>query len=445
MEEVTKNIEAVAKEVKEFTNGNNSKMEALEKKNAELEQKNADFSKQIEELKKENVDIARKISEISIKSINPHDGSNEVEKKYFANLDQVLRNFAKGFPGIKSEYQENAKKYAIILAKKQNLGDEEREQKYVKDLMEDANDVAFPLLECKDSFNAQSTYVGTDGGVAIAPAKRLPLYKIESEKTGLYQLVNKVPTSSNMAERLVTRAVQEGFWDSEFGSDKTINFGFDKVSIGTSIVKGVVPLTRTFVEDYQGNLYSYLYPMLTESLNNAIEKALFIGDGVNGKPKGIAMYGELGDKEEYALNKFKTVSVNTESDLLDAIFEYSVLAKTTKKDLMMHSSTLAKLLSIKDSKGRPLVQPNVFMDGAKWKIAGMNVYTSDFCPDFSASGNKSVFLGDFSKAYDVVERTSKLVEFAPQANNNEIIKYMLRQRVGGGAKGFDSLVVFKKA
>ena len=103
MEEVTKNIEAVAKEVKEFTNGNNSKMEALEKKNAELEQKNADFSKQIEELKKENVDIARKISEISIKSVNPLDGSNEVEKKYFANLDQVLRNFAKGFSGIKSE------------------------------------------------------------------------------------------------------------------------------------------------------------------------------------------------------------------------------------------------------------------------------------------------------------------------------------------------------
>lgn len=442
-EKIIENLGAVAKEVKDFTINSNSKIEKLEKKSDELENNTNNFAKQIEQLKRENLEISNRVEEISVKSTNPLDGSGEIEKKYLSNLDEVFRNFAYGNPEIKSEFLENAEKYATILAKRSNLANEAREQKFVKASMIDASHTAFPILEVKSS--AQNTYTGTDGGFAVAPAKRLPTYEIYGEKIGLYNLANKVPTTTNQVERLVTRAVEKGFWESEFGSDKKIGFGMDKITIGTSIVKGSVPMARTFVEDYQGNLYSYLYPSLTETLNNSIEEALFIGNGVNGMPRGIAMYSELGDDETYAINKLKTVSVSDASDLLNNIIKYSVLGKTAKKDLLMNNATLAELLLLKDSEGRPLVQPNMLMDGAKWKIGGMNVYVSDFCPDFNTSGNKAVFLGDFNRAYDVVERTGKVVEYNPYFNNNEVIHYMLRQRVGGAVKGFDSLIVFKKA
>lgn len=440
MEDLNKTINQVVEEVKNFKSGNDTKMEALEKKNADLEQKNADFAKEIEELKKENLENARKISEFSVKAESSNDNEEHaIEMKYLSDFDNILRNFARGNREIKSECLENAEKLAHILAKKQGFGNAELEQKFVKSSMpEDKN--SFPILEVK-----LNTFTGSEGGFAISNPKRLPAYRPYGERTSLYSLVEKVSTSNNTAEVLAVREGEDGFWEGEMGSDKTNSINFGKISIGTSIVKGVVPLTRTFVEDFDGNLYSFLYPLMEEKLNNAIERVLFTGDGAFNKPKGLAQYGELGANEEYDLNKFRTVSVNSMADFVDGLVQYSIINKAAKKDIMVHPTTLAAMLLLKDKQDRPLVQPNLLMDGARYMIAGMNIYVSDFCPDFSISGNKFAFMGDFRRAYTVVERTGKTVEFTPYENNNETIKYMLRQRVGGGVKGFDSLVVFKKA
>lgn len=426
MEEVTKNIANLSEDVKSFAKENNAKMENLEK--------------EITELKKENLDNARKISEISVKNVNPTDGSASIQSKYFSDMDEVLRGYAQGRTEIKGEFLENARNLARIYARKSNLGSEQREEKFVSDCFLDVKGSAFPVLEVK----AQNTYSNVDGGVLIAPAKRDKVYVPEGNDISLLNLVRRIPTTANMLEVPEETANSEGFFEGENGSTETGYNNYGLISIGTGIAKGVRELTRTMVEDYNGNIYSYLYPRLVSSLNEAIERAIIVGDGNNGRPKGIATYGESAD-DKYEVGKIKTVSANDVEGLSDAIRRQVILCKAKRKSIVMNRTTFADLMDLKDNSKKPLLQPQIATEGPIYSLYGYNVYLSDYCPTFQASGSKAVFIGDFEKAYTVVERTGAVVEFAPSQNNNEKIRYILRQRIGGGMVGFDSVVAIKKA
>ncbi len=450
MEEINTNIKNIVDEVKSFKEDNVKKIEALEQKNADMEKKYNEALQEINDLKKENLENARQISDFYKVSIKNDQGNDEIQKKYLSNLDQVLRDFASGKAEIKSEYLENAEKCAKMLAKSMNLANEDMEKKYVKSAMQDVTSTQFPVLDLNIKAQAQSTYVGSDGGFGITPAKKLPDYTANKTKKCLYDLVEKVSTSTNQAEVLASDASNEGFWEDEFGSDKTSNVSQGKIIIPTSIVKGSVPLTRTLVEDYNGNIYTYLYPLLDESLTNAVERALFTGNATQGKPKGISQYDELSEAElkkesPYVVGKFKTMVANDAEELISAIVKANITMSTNNNVVVMNPMTLAEILDVKDSQGRPLVQPNMLLEGAVYMINGMNVYTSIYCPKFTDTGSKAVYVGNFSKAYTFVQRTGRTIEFNPYANNNEIIHYMLRQRCGGAAKGFDSLTIIKKA
>lgn len=441
MEQLNKTIDNINEEIKEFKIDNQVKVQALEQKNADLEKKNEDFAKEIAELKKENLENARQISEFSIRNENKKDGSTEVECKYMSDMDSLLRGFAQGVCEIKTASKENVEKLAMIQARDRHLSDENLEKKYVKSILADMAGTAFPALEVK----TMNTSSGTDGGFLITPPTKLPNFQNRNEKLGLNQLVDIVSTSSNMAEVTILRESEDGFWEGEMGSDKSLNPGVDKVSIPTSIVKGVVPQTRTFMEDYDGNVYNFLFPYLNESLNKAIERALFTGDGVNSRPMGIANYEELPENVDYEAGKIKTVSVSTEAALIDEIIRQGILSKVDNPVVVMNPKTLASIALQKDSDGRPLIQPSIYVDGVKYTIGGMPIITSDKCPTFDAVGSKAVFIGDFRRAYVLLKRTGRVVDFEFRPNSNkEIINYMLRERSGGRVRGFESFVIIKK-
>ncbi len=109
----------------------------------------------------------------------------------------------------------------------------------------------------------------------------------------------------------------------------------------------------------------------------------------------------------------------------------------------MNRNTMGAVRKLKDTQGRPLLEMNLGTDGLNEEVLGRPVVEMPDMPDIAAN-SYSIALGDWKRAYLVVDRVGIRVLRDPFTAKPHVLFYTTK-RVGGGVQNFEALKLVRFA
>ena len=196
--------------------------------------------------------------------------------------------------------------------------------------------------------------------------------------------------------------------------------------------------TQRMLDDAEINVESWISRKLAEAFGQAEASAFISGDGV-GKPRGILSrtfatttdasraWGTVQKVASGASGAF--VATPNAADCLISLMTALHPKYWAGAIFAMNRYTLGEVMKLKDDTGAYIWQPN-FQLGAAGTILGQKVDASfDHLPSLGAA-SKSIVFGDFSNAYQIVDKKGITILRDPLTNKPYVGFYTTR-RVGG--------------
>lgn len=196
--------------------------------------------------------------------------------------------------------------------------------------------------------------------------------------------------------------------------------------------------TQRMLDDAEINVESWISRKLAEAFGQAEASAFISGDGV-GKPRGILSrtfatttdasraWGTVQKVASGASGAF--VASPNAADCLISLMTALHPKYWAGAIFAMNRYTLGEVMKLKDDTGAYIWQPN-FQLGAAGTILGQKVDASfDHLPSLGAA-SKSIVFGDFSNAYQIVDKKGITILRDPLTNKPYVGFYTTR-RVGG--------------
>ena len=185
------------------------------------------------------------------------------------------------------------------------------------------------------------------------------------------------------------------------------------------------------------------------------EMAFFNGNGENDRPKGLfsshySLIDKAADFKKDAFRKYTftaTANNSLAADLkliLDTIEEciYDTENDISNQAIFMNPETYTKIMQATLSDGQYLVDRTMprEMNGIKL-LFGLPVITSKNIPSMIHNGQvlksgKGIFIGNMNEVYTIANRLS-LISWMDVVTDPVYYKYYTRERIGGGATGFN--------
>ncbi|MED3681825.1 phage major capsid protein [Bacillus thuringiensis] len=184
-----------------------------------------------------------------------------------------------------------------------------------------------------------------------------------------------------------------GEWDDLDINDFNLK---SKVRLDQKRVGSAVELSNKVVNDAGMNVLAYASELLGRRLSKTIDEHILFGDGKNSL-EGILTLDSLGK------DKIKTITSASQTTIdFDEIFDvlFSVNPEYTNNAVwVMHSSTFAHLLKIKNEKsGIPLILSDKITNAPKRELLDIPIVFDDNMEQISA-GKTPILLGNFEKGY----------------------------------------------
>ena len=196
--------------------------------------------------------------------------------------------------------------------------------------------------------------------------------------------------------------------------------------------------TQRMLDDAEINVEAWISGKLAEAFGQAEAIAFISGDGV-GKPRGILSrtfatttdasraWGTVQKVASGASGAF--VASTNAADCLISLMTALHPKYWAGAIFAMNRYTLGEVMKLKDDTGAYIWQPN-FQLGAAGTILGQKVDASfDHLPSLGAA-SKSIVFGDFSNAYQIVDKKGITILRDPLTNKPYVGFYTTR-RVGG--------------
>jgi len=196
--------------------------------------------------------------------------------------------------------------------------------------------------------------------------------------------------------------------------------------------------TQRMLDDAEINVEAWISGKLAEAFGQAEASAFISGDGV-GKPRGILSrtfatttdasraWGTVQKVASGASGAF--VATPNAADCLISLMTALHPKYWAGAIFAMNRYTLGEVMKLKDDTGAYIWQPN-FQLGAAGTILGQKVDASfDHLPSLGAA-SKSIVFGDFSNAYQIVDKKGITILRDPLTNKPYVGFYTTR-RVGG--------------
>lgn len=284
-----------------------------------------------------------------------------------------------------------------------------------------------------------SSLTNPDGGYLVPRDTSGRIIKKAQDYSPMRRYASVQPISGDALEGLNDNGVISTGWVGETASrtaTATTQLGMWKVSAHE--IYANPQATQRMLDDAEINVEAWISGKLAEAFGQAEASAFISGDGV-GKPRGILSrtfatttdasraWGTVQKVASGASGAF--VATPNAADCLISLMTALHPKYWAGAIFAMNRYTLGEVMKLKDDTGAYIWQPN-FQLGVAGTILGQKVDASfDHLPSLGAA-SKSIVFGDFSNAYQIVDKKGITILRDPLTNKPYVGFYTTR-RVGG--------------
>ncbi|MCX6559846.1 MAG: phage major capsid protein, partial [Candidatus Aminicenantes bacterium] len=207
-------------------------------------------------------------------------------------------------------------------------------------------------------------------------------------------------------------------WDDEALTEGDAKFKMERFD--PHVIRALVLIKKTLLEDADFNLESYLYRKAAQKFAKK-EGVAFISANGKSKPEGLLTNSEI------SFVKSGSASTFTGDSFINLIYDLPAdYAKGAR--FLMNRKTVGKIALLKDNNGQYLWRPGL-QAGQPSTLLGYSIFEAVDMPDVAANAFPVMF-GDFAQAYWIIERLSievqRLVEVYATGGK---IGFLFRRRV----------------
>lgn len=233
--------------------------------------------------------------------------------------------------------------------------------------------------------------------------------------------VGSTGSGSVILPKLTGRPTANWVGEDEERDETTMTYG--QIEIPIHELACWIDVSLRLLEDAAVNVESEIATELAQEFALKEGSAFSNGNGVK-KPLGIQQVAGVPE----VVNGHAT---NISADKLIALM-YSLPAPYRNNgSWLMNSTTLAALMTLKDTQGRYLWQPSL-QAGQPSTLLGRPVIEDPTMPD-PASGTFPIEFGDFAKHYRIYDRVGMSILRDPYTQATKgMVRFHARRRVGGG-------------
>ena len=287
--------------------------------------------------------------------------------------------------------------------------------------------------------------VGTDGdgGYLVTPQMSQDLSKYIFESSPMRQISKVTQISSESLDVIEDDDEAEANWAaSETASVSDTNTPtIGKIGIDAHELVAQPKATQKLIDDASMDVEAWLTEKLIDVFSRK-ENTAFVNGSGSGQPKGILQYtAGTGDGEIEQIDSGSDATVT--SDSLIKLFYSLKDDYANNATFLMNRATVQAVRLLKESTtDQYLWQPGLAA-GTPDTLLGAPVKMAS---DMPAPGNDSlsVAVGDFKRAYQIVDRTGIRILRDPYTDK-PYVKFYTTKRVGGGVVNFDAIKILKLA
>ncbi len=305
-----------------------------------------------------------------------------------------------------------------------------------KNYLRKGEDSNLALIEQK----ALSVGSDADGGYLVTSSMSDQIVSRIFESSPMRQLANVQEISSDALEVVQAHTELQSGWTSEAGAvTDTTTPTLAKSTIEVHELYAQPKATQKLIDDSSVDIEAWLVEKIADSVGRMENAAFINGDGV-GKPTGILNYTagtNWGEIEQIS----STDAGNVTADSLVELFYSLQEGYATHAHFLMNRATAQQVRLLKESStGQYIWQPGLAA-GAADTLLGVPVMQAADMPAPSAD-SLSVAVGDFSRAYQIVDRTGVRVLRDP-FTEKPFVKFYATKRVGGEVVNFDAVKLLR--
>ncbi|MCP5362264.1 MAG: phage major capsid protein [Hyphomicrobiales bacterium] len=279
-----------------------------------------------------------------------------------------------------------------------------------------------------------------DGGYLVTPQVSERVVRTVYETSPLRRVAAVETISSDSLEILEDRDEAASGWTSETGAVSDT----DSPELGKKIIPvhelyAQPKATQKLIDDASVDIELWLAEKLADAFSRKENTSFISGDGI-GKPRGILTYDagtSWGQIEQVVSGDNGNVTADSLIQLYYSLKEEYAIHAT----FLMNRATAQQARLLKESAtGQYLWQPGLTA-GAPDTLLGLPVIQAADMPT-PATDSLSVAVADFSRAYQIVDRTGIRVLRDP-FTDKPFVKFYSTKRVGGDVVNFEAIKLLK--
>ena len=288
-----------------------------------------------------------------------------------------------------------------------------------------------------EELEAKALSVGSDpdGGYLVTPAMSEYIVKTICESSPMRQVCRIETISSDSLEIIEDPEEATAGWTNETDTrTDTATPQIGKKLIPVHELFAMPKATQKLVDDSAINIEQWIAEKVIDTFLKEENNAFVNGDGV-GKPTGFLSYAG-----GTAWGQIERISSGTageiEADNIHQLYYNLGDCYAKNSHFMMARSTVQTIRTLKLGSGEYIWQPGL-QHGQSDTLLGVPVVTNDDMP-VVGSGNLSVAIADWSKAYQIVDRIGVRILRDP-FTEKPFVKFYTTKRVGGDVINYEAI------
>ncbi len=295
-----------------------------------------------------------------------------------------------------------------------------------------------------EAVQTKALSVGTaaDGGYLITPEMSETVVSIINEISPMRELASVQVISSESLDVIEDTQLPGAAWVAETATrSDTTTHQIGKNNIATHEMYAIPKATQKLIDDASVDIEAWLAQKVAEKFA-ALEATSFISGDGSGKPKGILTYTAGTNFGEIEQINSGTSAVVTADSLVKLYYALKDEYAKNATFLMNRSVVQAVRLLKEATTNQYLWQPGLAL-GTPDTLMGVPVKAAADMPAAAAS-SLSVAVGDFKRAYLIVDRVG-IRTLRDPFTDKPYVKFYTTKRVGGEVVNSEAIKLLKLA